>query len=640
MAGGWTRIAMATLVLAVLVPLLALWSTLLPRGIGPEARDPGNDSLVIRAFARSLSEDVLRQAVLCVGNAATKLAEAEAEAQAGGVEVTNPLAEPLRECARERFGLTAIFVLAASKPVALPSSTAKGIAGEERFGDASHELLTAIGTAVSTSRVSYAPLPDASGGRSNGLDQVVPLFIKPATVLVLRHRLSHLPRDLLDRLGPNPQPALIVGADAKGRGTLLPRSGGLRLVADGNTWRPEWSRSSQGHIWLLTGLTVALLGAGLLAMKIVDQTERFRTDIERSVPVGLLTMDRHGRILWANPAFLALSGWPAEQVVGRLPPYVYWDDATRAERQDQLESLMNGRLPSDTYTANFMRPDGSTWPASVTAQKMQSGKGWMLACEDISDETAAAQRTARLLQALQHLQLKAELFRQLEIRLHGHASTVAACALRLESTVASIAAGDMSLASEKAKAVLETALKAKSQAVELLQASKPEEPQLVPLWDAVEDGISAAQLLMPNSNTLFINSVDKDLPRVRLPRGILLFIVSNLVHNGVRAMASERLAQRRLTVFSDEVEAAGQVHLLVEDHGCGMSEAQRASAFELGVSGYAEGNGFGLCNSRELARAWGGDLVILQTATAGALRGTTMQLTLPLADTNEENPDG
>ena len=99
------------------------------------------------------------------------------------------------------------------------------------------------------------------------------------------------------------------------------------------------------------------------------------------------------------------------------------------------------------------------------------------------------------------------------------------------------------------------------------------------------------------------------------------------------------MAQRRLTVFSDEVEAAGQVHLLVEDHGCGMSEAQRSTAFELGVSGYAEGNGFGLCNSRELARAWGGDLVILQTATAGALRGTTMQLTLPLPDTNEENHD-
>ena len=619
-AAGWVRLAMATLVLAVLVPLLALWSTLQP-DVDKAERAPASDPLAMQDFAKTLAEDVLRQAVLCVGDAAAAHPDPSGPGFLGA----------LKDCQQQRWGLTAIYGIAATTPVRLPASTDRGLAGDEPFGAAGPQVPLAIAQAAASGRVVHTALPEASGGRSRGVDQIVPLDGQPARVLVLRHRLSQLPRELLDKLGRDPQPALLVDAGPDSRGTLVPRNNGLRLVSDGNSWRPEWTRSRQGLLWLLSGLTGALLAAGLATMKIVEKSERFRSDIERAVPVGLRTMDRRGRILWANPAFLALSGWPADQIIGRGPPYVYWDDATRAERQDQLESVMGGNAPSATYTASFVRPDGSSWLARVNAHELDKGKGWMLACVDISEEALAAQRTASLLQALSRLELKAELFRQLEIQQHGHASTVAACALRLESAVASMEAHDWTGAEEKSRTALDVARKARAQALQLLQASKPEEPQLLTLWEAVEDGINAAQPLLPNSNTQFINSVDKDLPGVRLPRGVLVFIVSNLVHNGVRAMAGERLAQRRLTVFSDVAESMDQVHVLVEDHGCGMTRAQRDQAFQLGVSGYAEGNGFGLYNSRELARAWGGDLVVLQSATTGPLRGTTMQLTLPLA---------
>lgn len=106
-----------------------------------------------------------------------------------------------------------------------------------------------------------------------------------------------------------------------------------------------------------------------------------------------------------------------------------------------------------------------------------------------------------------------------------------------------------------------------------------------------------------------------------IPAADLLFILDNLLGNAARAMAGGELSPRRLRI---ELRAGqGLVDVLVADTGPGVPPERREAIFA-GKSERGDG-GIGLFRGRETARAWGGDLVLLDSAPA---EGATFRLTV------------
>jgi C4-dicarboxylate-specific signal transduction histidine kinase len=114
---------------------------------------------------------------------------------------------------------------------------------------------------------------------------------------------------------------------------------------------------------------------------------------------------------------------------------------------------------------------------------------------------------------------------------------------------------------------------------------------------------------------------------VALADETLVRVLLNLVSNAWQAFPDAQ-QDRRLEL---RAAVAGRAAILdVADNGPGVAPEILPRLFERFVTSKprARGGGIGLAMSRELARAAGGDLELLESGS----RGTVFRLTLPVAD--------
>jgi signal transduction histidine kinase len=148
--------------------------------------------------------------------------------------------------------------------------------------------------------------------------------------------------------------------------------------------------------------------------------------------------------------------------------------------------------------------------------------------------------------------------------------------------------------------------------------SRPSQPQprrfhLRPLVDDVLGGNGAATIVQRNE-------VPADLELIADPDQ-LYRILLNIVRNARQALGDET---GEITVSARI--ATGGLELEIADTGPGVPSRVQERLFEpFSGSGKADGSGLGLAIARELARAHGGDISILETSPLG----TTFQVRLP-----------
>jgi two-component system sensor histidine kinase DctS len=114
----------------------------------------------------------------------------------------------------------------------------------------------------------------------------------------------------------------------------------------------------------------------------------FRTAMENSLVTGLRARDLEGRITYVNPAFCQIVGYPAEEIVGKLPPMPYWAPEAMAEYQTRFASVLAGKV-TPQFETFFQRPNGERVPVLIFEAPLvdNDGKqtGWMGSILDISD---------------------------------------------------------------------------------------------------------------------------------------------------------------------------------------------------------------------------------------------------------------
>jgi two-component system cell cycle sensor histidine kinase/response regulator CckA len=88
---------------------------------------------------------------------------------------------------------------------------------------------------------------------------------------------------------------------------------------------------------------------------------------------GILITDRAGRILWVNPAFTAVTGFPAAEVIGRTPRVLKSGKHDRAFYQNLWQTIVSGQ----TWRGEFInrRKDGSLFHDEHTITPVRSATG-------------------------------------------------------------------------------------------------------------------------------------------------------------------------------------------------------------------------------------------------------------------------
>jgi PAS domain S-box-containing protein len=126
------------------------------------------------------------------------------------------------------------------------------------------------------------------------------------------------------------------------------------------------------------------------------KADRFRAIFDIS-PLGIAVADRHGGLLEANPAFLAMFGYSLQEAQGRN----FLDLAHPEDRDtlaDLVQSVRDGKANSTQAEKRCVCKDGRNFWAVVRCTALRDGKGdithWLGIMEDISARRAAEKTLA------------------------------------------------------------------------------------------------------------------------------------------------------------------------------------------------------------------------------------------------------
>ena len=399
---------------------------------------------------------------------------------------------------------------------------------------------------------------------------------------------------------------------------------------------------SLGLAWTLWALSRDVNRRLAVEGALREQVE-FRTAMENSLVTGMRARDLEGRLTYVNPAFCAMVGLSAEQLLGHLPPMPYWAPEALSEYQKRLAEIKAGTMTSKGFETIFQRSDGSRFPVLIFEAALldEAGRhtGWMGSILDISERKQAEELNHR---QREKLQSSARLASMGEI-----ASTLAHELNQPLAAISSYTTGALNLLNDPAnagkprdsllKSALEKAAMQAQRAGKIIRSVhafvKQREPARLPLQlQSVIDTVRPLILLQAQPSFVKVDITSAaDLPLVLADRVLLEQVILNLTRNAIESM-QQMPPQRKLLRIqiacsqTDSHHSAISTTIIDQGHGIPAEVSERLySPF---FSTKAEGMGMGLNICRTVIEFHGGTL----THAVNPEGGTIFQFVLPAAE--------
>jgi two-component system sensor histidine kinase DctS len=311
-------------------------------------------------------------------------------------------------------------------------------------------------------------------------------------------------------------------------------------------------------------------------------------------------VDLEGRLVYVNPAFCNMVGYPAAELIGTVPPRPYWPP----EEREQIEAAFRAARAPEAGPAGFeirlMRRGGEMFDALVYEAPLIDAEGrqtgWMGSILDITERKRAR-----------------ELYRQQEEKLAATArlvtvgemaSTMAHELNQPLSAIASYITGSLNLLQDgeagrgEVQEALRKAVQQTQRAGRIIRRVhdfvRKSEPirTAVRVNSVVEEAVGFADAEARKRRVRIVSRLAEDDPEVQADPLLLQQVVLNLVRNAMDAMAGTPLAEREIRV-STQAGPEG-VTVAISDRGCGIPLELRDKLFEPFFTTKPEGMGMGL----------------------------------------------
>ncbi len=113
---------------------------------------------------------------------------------------------------------------------------------------------------------------------------------------------------------------------------------------------------------------------------------RFLDAMLRSIPAGLTAVDADARQTYVNPAFAAMVGREADELVGARAPFSYWAPDAVAGIEAALATIIAAGDKALTHDWTFQRRDGERFDVEVAAAPLRDADGHQLGwCANMID---------------------------------------------------------------------------------------------------------------------------------------------------------------------------------------------------------------------------------------------------------------
>lgn len=371
-----------------------------------------------------------------------------------------------------------------------------------------------------------------------------------------------------------------------------------------------------------------------------DRDALLRSIIETS-PDGLITIDEEGRILSFNPAAEAMFGYLAADVIGRnikyLMPSPYHDEHDGYMKR----YLTTGekRIIGIDRQVLAKKKDGGIFPIDLAVGEVQLADRRMFAgfIRDVSARHAAEQSVHELRRDLLHVSRLSEMGEMASALAHELNQPLTAIINYLEACSRMLERGDEA-SQEQANGLIQKTSAQATRAGQIIQqlrkfVTKGEtERTLEPLNPVVREAVDLAMIGTNRQGIVTAFDMTDGLPDIMIDRVQIQQVITNLVRNGVDALAD--VERRELTVRTSLLEGAS-VQIDVVDTGCGLAKEVVERLFEPFVTTKAGGIGIGLSICRTIVDAHEGKI----WATAAPEGGTAFHVSLPVEQGEQRSHD-
>ena len=365
----------------------------------------------------------------------------------------------------------------------------------------------------------------------------------------------------------------------------------------------------------------------------LDEAHAFRKAMEDSLLVGMRARDLEGRIIYVNPAFCEMTGYGADELLGRLPPYPYWHPDDVAQHWLHYQAMMSGQPARSGFESRLQHRDGHEVITMVyTAPLIDADgrhSGWMSSVVDITEQKRAELRQRQNDEQLQHAQRLASLGEMASTLAHELNQPLMALSNFASAAKAFAEQGNQQLL---ASSLDETVAQARRSA-EIVRRIRGFVRQRTA---GTEDCAVAA--LVTNALALLQGEmrlrqaraevrIAPSLPPVRGDRVLLEQVLLNLLSNSLHAMLATPPEERVVEVEAELLE--GRVHIRVADRGSGIDAALAEQVFAPFFTTKAGGLGLGLNICRTIVEAHRGRLSFANRAGGGTVFTLELEISAP-----------
>ena len=400
----------------------------------------------------------------------------------------------------------------------------------------------------------------------------------------------------------------------------------------------------------------------LAAERDLGEALAFRQAMEDSLVIGLRARDLHGRITYVNPAFCAMVGFSALELVGQhqVPPYWPPELAQDYAERQRVRAQARQLPPREGYESVFMHKNGSRFQVMIFEAPLINADGlhagWMGSFLNVSEQRRAeelSRTTQERLQATARLAMVGEMASLLSHELNQPLAAIASyahgCVNLLTAPSAATSPTDTAIPTAQDLADVRQATERIAQQAERAGRVIKSVHDFVRRREQVHERFAVEELLEAVLPIIRMQArklevqvelhITPGLPQLRGDRTMVEQVLLNLTRNAMQSMDSPDIdpSQRRLQLsIQASPAAAGRpapgakiwLAFAVSDCGSGISAEVAARLFTPFFTTRSEGMGLGLSLCRTVVEQHGGALHY----AANLPRGTVFRFTLPAVE--------
>jgi two-component system sensor histidine kinase DctS len=369
----------------------------------------------------------------------------------------------------------------------------------------------------------------------------------------------------------------------------------------------------------------------------LDEAHAFRKAMEDSLLVGMRARDREGRITYVNPAFCDMTGYGADELLGKLPPYPYWHPDDVPRHWHHYDAMMSGQPARSGFESRLRHRDGHEVITMVyTAPLIDADgahSGWMSSVVDITEQKRAELRQRQNDEQLQHAQRLASLGEMASTLAHELNQPLMALSNFASAAKAFAEQGNQQLL---VSSLDETMAQAQRSAEIVRRIRGFVRQRTVGTEDCavsalVANALALLQGEMRQRQARAEVRMPANLPPVRGDRVLLEQVLLNLVSNSLQAMQAVPPEQRVVEIEAElpDGPVQGRMHIRVADHGPGIDAALAEQVFAPFFTTKAGGLGLGLNICRTIVEAHRGSLSFADRPGGGTVFTLALEISPP-----------